>query len=205
LESEQRLLDGARAADAECLGHLLALYSNYLKVLSTSQLDPRLRARISASDIVQDTLLEAHHDFPQFRGQSIGEFVAWLRQILVHNLARQVQKHILTDKRDIRREVSIEALRNDIDRSAMRLEAVIAGDSPSPSTNAVNGESRRLLADCLEAMPGDYREVILLRNLEGLPFPEVAERMNRTPGAVRMLWLRAIDAMRTRLEALGAL
>jgi RNA polymerase sigma-70 factor (ECF subfamily) len=201
---EQALLQGALAGRPECLGQLLELYANYLKLIITPRLDTRLQSRVSASDIVQETLMEAHHDFPQFRGQSNGEFLAWLRQILVHNLARQVQRHVLSEKRDVRREVALEDLRTAVDRSAMRLESVAVNESASPSMNAVMGEHRRLLADCLSSLPSDYRDVILLRNIEGLPFPEVAARMDRSPGAVRMLWLRAIDTLRVRMEEQGA-
>jgi RNA polymerase sigma-70 factor, ECF subfamily len=201
----QDLLNGALAGRGESLGRLLQLYTNYLKLVATPQLDARLQSRMSASDIVQDTLLEAHHDFPSFRGRTCGEFVAWLRQILVHNLARQVQRHVLAGKRDVRREVSLDALRAAVDRSAMKLEAVAVNDSASPSVNAMRHEHNLMLADCMASLPSDYRQVILLRNVEGLPFPEVAERMERTAGAVRMLWLRAIDALRIRLEAEGAI
>ncbi|HRX80773.1 MAG TPA: sigma factor, partial [Pirellulaceae bacterium] len=83
------------------MSRLLQLYSNYLRLLACSQLDERLRARVSPSDIVQETLFEAHRDFDRFVGRSSGEFVGWLRTILVHNLARMVEHHLLTGKRDV--------------------------------------------------------------------------------------------------------
>ena len=61
----------------------------------------------------------------------------------------------------------------------------------------------QVLADQLAQLPADYRDVLVLRHLEGLSFGEVAERMGRSPGAVRMLWLRAIDQLRERLDARG--
>ena len=90
-----QLFASARAGSATCLGRLLTLYSNYLKLLISAQLDERLRVRVSPSDIVQETFFEAHRDFPQFRGQSTGEFVAWLRRILVNNILRVVEQHLL--------------------------------------------------------------------------------------------------------------
>ena len=81
-----RLFTSAREGSSSCLGRLLTLYTNYLKLLVAAQLDNRLRGRVSPSDIVQDTFFEAHRDFDQFRGQSTGEFVAWLRRIVVNNI-----------------------------------------------------------------------------------------------------------------------
>ena len=105
-----QLFASARAGSASCLGRLLTLYSNYLKLLIAAQLDERLQVRVSPSDIVQETFFEAHRDFPQFRGQSTGEFVAWLRRILVNNILHVVEQHLLAEKRDVRREISLERL-----------------------------------------------------------------------------------------------
>ena len=96
-----RLLDAAREGKEECLGRLLQLYCNYLKLMAMAQLDQKLRARMSPSDVVQETLFEAHRDFAQFRGSSEAEFLAWLRRILVNNLARVVERHVLAEKRDV--------------------------------------------------------------------------------------------------------
>src|SRR3954454_9595942 len=98
------LFISARQGSASCLGQLLALYANYLKLLVAAQLDNRLRARVSPSDIVQESFFEAHRDFREFRGQSIGEFVVWLRRIVVNNILRVVEQHVHAEKRDVRRE-----------------------------------------------------------------------------------------------------
>src|SRR5687768_17974796 len=87
-----RLFTCALPISSSCLGRLLTLYTNYLKLMVTTQLDTRLRGRVSPSDIVQDTFFEAHRDFNQFRGQSTAEFVAWLRRIVVHNILRVVEQ-----------------------------------------------------------------------------------------------------------------
>jgi RNA polymerase sigma-70 factor (ECF subfamily) len=94
------------------------------------------------------------------------------------------------------------AVRQSVERSTMRLESVIADRrAPTPSSVFLQRERAVMLADELAAMPDDYREVLVLRNLEGLPFVEVAERMGRSAGAVRMLWLRAVEKLRQNLEA----
>jgi RNA polymerase sigma-70 factor (ECF subfamily) len=195
-----RLFTSAREGSSTCLGRLLTLYTNYLKLLVTTQLDNRLRGRVSPSDIVQDTFFEAHRDFNQFRGQSTAEFVCWLRRIVVHNILRVVEQHLLTEKRDVRREVSLEEIGRRLEQSTARLETLLAVESDSPSRHAVEREHEVLLANALAELPTDYRDVIVLRHIEGLPFESVAERMGRTVGAVRMLWLRALKRLREELQ-----
>jgi RNA polymerase sigma-70 factor (ECF subfamily) len=175
------------------------LYSNYLKLLVTAQLDDRLRGRVSPSDIVQESFFEAHRDFGQFRGQTPGEFVVWLRRIVVNNILRIVEQHVLTEKRDVRREVSMEEIGRRLEQSTVRLETLLAVEDKSPSGCAVERENEIRLADTLAELPDDYRQVIILRHIEGLPFDEVGRRMERSAGAVRMLWLRALKLLRERL------
>ena len=194
------LFTAAREGSRASLGRLLTLYTNYLKLLVSTQLDNRLRTRVSLSDIVQETFFEAHRDFEQFRGQSTAEFVAWLRKIVVNNVLRVVEQHLLTEKRDVRREVSLAEMGRRLEQSTVRLESLLTEQATSPSGCAVQREQEVLLADALAELPADYRDVIVLRHIEGLPFEVVGERMQRTSGAVRMLWLRALKALRETFE-----
>lgn len=198
-----QLLGQAQAGSTESLGHLLQLYTNYLKLLVLAQLEKNLRVRVSPSDVVQETFFEAHRDFPQFRGHSSGEFLAWLRKILVNNLSRVVEQHILTEKRDVRREVSMERLASALEQSTARLEAVLPDPGSSPSAGAHRREVEIVLADQLADLPTDYRDVLVLRHIEAMPFEEIGRRMERSSGAVRMLWLRAVKLLRERLDARG--
>ena len=199
----QDLISAARGGETEELGHLLQFYFNYLTVLATSQLDQRLRKRMSPSDLVQETMLAAHRDFKAFRGNSPQELVGWLRQILINVLHGAIAKHVKAGKRDIRREVSIDQVVSSVDRSAANLASILPGRVESPSSPAHAAERAAELAEHLAQLPEDYREVILLRNLNGLPFEEIAERMERSCGAVRMLWLRAIDKFKATYRPAG--
>jgi RNA polymerase sigma-70 factor (ECF subfamily) len=199
----EQLLGRAQAGSGESLGQLLQLYSNYLKLLVLAQLENNLRARVSPSDVVQETFYEAHRDFPQFRGHSTGEFLAWLRRILVNNLCRVVEQHVLAEKRDVRREVSLDRLASALEQSTARLEAVLPDPGSSPSAGAHRREIEIVLADQLAELPTDYRDVIVLRHIEALPFEDIGRRMERSSGAVRMLWLRAVKMLRERLNAMG--
>jgi RNA polymerase sigma-70 factor (ECF subfamily) len=189
----ERLLDEARQGEPDVLGDLLQLYRNYLTILASTQLDRRLRRRMNPSDLVQDTMLAAHRDFVQFRGNSEREFLAWLRQILINCLHRAVDTHVKAKMRDVRREISIEQASTALDRTAVNLVQVLADRGPSPSAPVRQCERVVALADQLARLRPQYRDVIVLRNLQGLSFDEIAERMDRNAGSVRMLWLRAIE------------
>ncbi|HMF14665.1 MAG TPA: sigma-70 family RNA polymerase sigma factor [Gemmataceae bacterium] len=190
-EGLEQLFVEARVGNASARGRLLDLYRNYLRLLAQTLLGRTLRLRLDPSDLVQETLLEAVRDFARFAGTSETELVAWLRRILVRNLADQSRRH-RADRRDIRRQESLEDL---LERTGKEAEnALIAGLS-TPSVRAMRREQAVLLADALAQLPDDYREVIVLRHLERLSFKEVAERLDRSPGAVRMLWLRALEKL----------
>jgi len=195
-DAPEALLGLARASDAAALGRLLEGYRNYLRLMARSLIGQALRLKLDPSDLVQETFLEAQRDFLRFRGGDEPELVAWLRKILVHNLANQVEFH-RAGRRDLRREASLEA---ELDRSGAALHRLLAAPISSPSARAVRREEAVRLADALERLPADYREVFVLRNLERLPFERVAERMGRTGGAVRKLWGRALIQLTDALK-----
>jgi RNA polymerase sigma-70 factor (ECF subfamily) len=195
----EELLERARAGDLESFGHLLSQYRNYARLLARTLIGTTLRLRLDPSDLVQETFLEAHRDFPRFAGSTERELLAWLRRILARNLADQARRQ-KAGLRDYRRQVSLEAM---LDRSSARMQRALAAVVSSPSAAAAQREQAVLLADALAGLPPDYREVIILRNLERLRFEEVAARMGRSPGAVRMLWTRALERLSRALEGLG--
>ena len=201
----EALLADARRGDSSALGTLFELYRNYVKLLAATQVRARLRLRASESDIAQDTFLHAHRGFEEFRGNSGGEFVAWLRMILSRRIQYLYQQHLTAQRRDVRREVSIEAIGSWLNQSTIRLENVLIDSAPSPAAEVLTQERSIHVADALAALPADYREVLMLRSIEGLGFPEVAKRMERSSGAVRMLWLRGIEKLRDQLELRGQL
>jgi RNA polymerase sigma-70 factor (ECF subfamily) len=190
------LLVQARAGDESARGQLLELYRNYLRFIARALIGRTLRLRLDDSDLVQETFLKAHREFASFAGSSEPELVAWLRQILVHNLADQV-KHHRRWSRDHRRQESLDALLN---RSSLAVQQALAAPVSSPSASASRREQAVLLADALAHLPEDYREVFLLRNLEQVPIDQIAARMGRSVNAVHKLWARALLALKNELE-----
>jgi RNA polymerase sigma-70 factor (ECF subfamily) len=192
----ETLLTAARGGDAPAQGDLLRRFEQWLRLLARVQLEGRFAAKFDASDVVQQTLLEAVKAFPQFRGSTEAELTAWLRQILAHALAHEIRRYHGTAKRDITQEVSLEA---QLAQSSQRLGSLLAESGPTPSQQAARRELDVLLADVLARLPDDYREVLLLRHIEGLSYDDIAQRMNRSAGAVRMLWVRALSRLRREL------
>jgi RNA polymerase sigma-70 factor (ECF subfamily) len=193
------LLARARDGEGAALGQLLELYRNYLRLLVRTQVEGALRARLEPSDLVQETLLEAYRDFPGFTGRTEKELMAWLRQILVRNLADQIRR-FQAQGRNWKRQKSLEAL---LERSSAEAQEALAKSISTPSVQASRREQAVLLADALTRLPPDYREVILLRNVQRLAFDVIAVRMNRSAGAVRMLWARALEKLSQLMQSPG--
>lgn len=167
-------------------------YRNYLRILASTQLSPRLQAKADVSDIVQQTLLEAHRSADQFRGHSENERLAWLRAILA-NVLRGAARRYSTEARNLDRERPLEV---ELDQSSSRLECLLAADQTSPSQETVRAESVLRLAEAMAALSADQRIVVELHHLKGLPLAEVAGLMGRTRPAVAGLLFRALNKLR---------
>jgi RNA polymerase sigma-70 factor (ECF subfamily) len=179
---------------------MLQRYRPWLHLLARMEIDERFGGKFDASDVVQQTMLEAVRGLPQFRGGTEAELLAWLRQVLAHVLGHEIRRYRGTQQRDINREIPLE---QSLAQSATSLRDMMVAPGTSPSGQAVRHEQEVLLAEVLSRLPADYREVIVLRNLQGLDHEEVARRMDRSCGAVRMLWVRALTLLRLELKKVG--
>ena len=198
--SIELMLSRARGGDRSQLGHLFEACRSYLGVIARAQVEPWMQAKVDASDIVQQTLLEAHRDFGRFQGKSGAEWIAWLREILSHNAADFVRQYGGTEKRQARRERS---LLPQTDSSSAGRFWDPADPGESPSQQLIRQERELQVADALAQLPPDYQEVVMLRNLQRLPFDEVARRMGRSRPAVQMLWMRALHKLQEALAEDG--
>lgn len=177
------------------IGPSLERCRNYLRLLARMQLDGPLRDKLEASDLVQQTLLEAFARQEQFRGQTEGELLAWLRQILAHNLADALRA-LGRAKRDVKLERSLEA---SLEHSSMRMAGCLAADHSSPSERAVRNEELLRLAEALTELPEAQREALILHHLQGLSLAETAVRLGRTEPAVAGLLHRGLKKLRELL------
>jgi RNA polymerase sigma-70 factor (ECF subfamily) len=180
---------------AETHAQLLEKFRDYLRLLARLHLDPRLRGKLDASDVVQQTLLEAYEKRDQFRGATEGEWLAWLRQALAHNLADALRAFGQA-RRDVARE---RALEEAVGSSSRRLEAWLAAEQSSPSQRAERHEGAARLAEALSALPDDNREALVLHYCEGRPLADIAVQLGRTPAAVAGLLKRGLKQLRARL------
>jgi len=191
------LIQKIRAGGASIeIGQLLELYRNYLTLLARAQIDNRLKCRMDASDVVQETFLEAHRDFGQCRGEGEAELVCWLRRILIRNIMDQAKRQG-AQKRDFRRERSLEA---ELNRSGERLLDRLNASVSSPSRQLAKREQAVLLADALATLPSEYRDVIIYRNIYRWQFQQIGDELGKSAGAVRMIWLRALERLRNAME-----
>jgi RNA polymerase sigma-70 factor (ECF subfamily) len=191
--SADPLLRRAQEGDGSALGQLLESYRAYLIVLARVQVGRRLQGKVDASDVVQEAFLGAHRDFPQFRGTTERELVGWLRGILASLLANLVRHYHGTKARDVRleRQLAVE-----LEQSSQAMDRGLVAAQSSPSQQAARREQSVLLAEALGRLPEEWRELLILRHLEGLTFPEVAERLGRTLDSVKKQWPRALAALR---------
>src|SRR5438309_5965505 len=174
----------------------LERFHPYLRLLAGLQLDPRWQAKLDPSDIVQQTLLQAHEARDQFRGQSAGEQAAWLRQILARVLANAV-RDLGRAKLDAGRERSLEAA---LEQSSARLEAWLAAEQSSPSESVERNEQLLRLAGALAQLPEDQRQAVALHHLQGWSLADVARHLGRSEGAVAGLLHRGFKSLRALLQ-----
>ena len=182
------LLNRARGGDEAARDELFEKCRSYVGLVARTQVESWMRAKVDASDLVQQTLLEAHRGFARFQGQTEAEWLAWLRQILSHNTVDFIRRY-RTDKRRIGREVPLNTPGNGAISSLFRDPP---DDGETPSRILAEQEQEIELANAITQLSEDHREVIVLRNLQRLPFDEVARRMQRSRPAVQMLWMRAV-------------
>lgn len=193
-----RWLSAARTGSSEALGQMLETCRAYLLLIAGRELDVQLRAKGGASDLVQETLLEAFRDFAGFHGDTEQELLAWLRQLLFNNLSNFSRRYLGTAKRGAAKEVPL-----GIDDSANPLRDQLIADDSTPSARVAAEEQAETIHRALQRLPPQYQQVILLRYQEELPFAEIGERMGRSSNAAEKLWMRAIERLQHELEMLS--
>jgi RNA polymerase sigma-70 factor (ECF subfamily) len=183
----------ARTGSAEALGRLLEVCRPYLLLVANQELPTELRGKMGASDLVQETCLRAHHHFEDFHDEGRAELVAWLRRILLNNVADQKRRYSATEKRRVSRELSLP-----VGTEAEVLDLPAPG--PSPSSMIAATERDEALEDALLQLPENYRQVLTWRNFDRVPYEEIGRRLDRSPEAARKLWVRAIEQLQQILS-----
>jgi RNA polymerase sigma-70 factor (ECF subfamily) len=194
--SATTLLEHARQGDREALGQLLQAQRAALHRLAERQLIGRIAVRVDASDIIQQTFLEAHRSFRQFAGADARELAAWLQRILDHKVAVAIRDHTILQKRNLRRDQSIDDSHGGLASLKQQLDAGLS----SPSQKAIRGEEAQRLAKALTVLPDDQREAVRLRHLEGWALADIARHLGRSPAATAGLIKRGMQILRRQLR-----
>lgn len=189
----ETLIARARQGDADALGRLLESFRNYLRILADIEIGRRLQRKVDASDIVQEAFLDAHRQFPKFQGDLEPQFAEWLRIILAGKLANTMRHYFGSKGRDVRLECEISRTLN---QSSCLLSELAVDSLSTPSHEFLRGEQTMIVTDALTQLPEDYRQVLLMRHMEELPFIQIAQRMNRSVNSVEKLWLRGLTQLK---------
>ncbi len=182
-------------------GGLLQGCRQYLLMIANEVIGSRLQAKLGASDLVQETFVEAQRHLAAFRGRTQAELHAWLRKILECRLANLRRSYLATEKRAVGREVAIETMLAASDGNG----EVLASRAPSPSNHAIQSELTRALVQALVCLPERYQQAVAWRHQEQLSWDEIGQRMGCTADAVRKVWSRAIRQLREELAEYGPL
>src|SRR5262249_3530370 len=181
-----RLLDRARFGDDDARGRVLQYF--WLELLQDARCDLPwdLRQKIGGSDLVQETMVEAHKRFDQFTGRTGEEFYIWLRCLLRNKFSDFARAYRTRAKRQVRREVSLSAEDDEIISDNRKTAP------QSPSDGAIRQEFRERYSRAVQQLPGEIRELIHLRFEERLTFNDIGERIGLTAEAARKLLTRTL-------------
>jgi RNA polymerase sigma-70 factor (ECF subfamily) len=196
-EETERLLRQAQAGEALAFERLFAGHRPYLRRLVELRLDPRLRPRVDASDVVQETHLEAVRRLGAYLERRPLPFRLWLRQIACDCALKAHRHHLGAARRDLAREVALP------EQSSLALAEQLAAGGPSPSGQLDRRELARRLRQAVEQLPKADREVILLRHFEGLSNQEVGCLLGEAAGTVSKRHGRALLRLHQLLFAGG--
>jgi RNA polymerase sigma-70 factor, ECF subfamily len=185
----------ARAGSQRALGEILEACRAYLLWIARQELDPELRAKGGSSDLVQETFLEAQRDFGQFQGTTENELKAWLRRLLVNNVANFSRRY-----RAAKRRVSSEVSLNGGTSSADWARQLAAAGSAEPDEQSLAQERREAVRRALDGLPQDYRRVLILRYEENCSFEEIGKRLNRSQNAAQKLFTRALERLQQEIK-----
>lgn len=194
LNEVEALLAAARQGSHSSLGRALEFARQYLLLIANQELSEELRPKVGASDLVQESFIEAQRDFQQFHGTTADEWVAWLRRILLNNLEDHGRKYQQRAKRQVSREIALDGL------TGGDLKFNLVAEDDPPSGKMRRQESAAVLQQAIERLSERYQQVLRLRYWEGRSLEEISQVMGRSADAVRKLWFRAIRELTREME-----
>ena len=190
------LLNRLRQGDSEAWSTVAVSFRQQLRALAAATLPAEVGCRTDASDMVQQTLVEANESFATFRGDSLAELFVWLAAILNHNVSDAVRHHLLARRRTVR----VECRLNDSSHGSPGWEGVSAADQTSPSMAVSRGEAEMRLRDAIESLPPRQCQAVHMRHLEGRPLASIAAKLDCSVPAAAAVIARGLHALREVLR-----
>jgi RNA polymerase sigma-70 factor, ECF subfamily len=198
-EEIRQLLERARQGDRGAVEDLLGHFRESLRRMIALRLDPALTARLDASDVVQEVLVEASKRLDDYLRNPAMPFHLWLRQIAKDHMIDAHRKHRKAQRRSIDREQSL-VPRGLADNSSIDMMGQILDQELTPATAAIRQELEQRLTQAIGRLEEDDREIILMRLYEQLSNQEIATLLSLTEPAAAMRYLRAVRRLQTMLK-----
>jgi RNA polymerase sigma-70 factor (ECF subfamily) len=186
----QHLLAQVRAGDTKARDRLFARHRPFLRRFVALRADPRIRARLDPSDVVQEAQLEALRRLDDYLAQPTLGFRLWLRQLAYDRLLHLRRRHLTAQRRSVGREVHL------AEKSSVQLARQLLSARPGPSTELLNQEFARRVREAVHQLPDADREMVLLRNFEGLSNQEAAQLLGLKPATASQRYGRALIRLR---------
>lgn len=184
------LIRQARAGCDSALGVIVSRLQNYLLSVANAEMPPSVRSKFSGSDIIQQSMLEAHQSIGSFRGKSEGELKVWLKRIVLSNLIDETRRYQKTRKRDASREVSVD----------WNAQPLPQPNGQTASWVVSRNEFDQQLFEAVQELPARQRHVVEARHRDGLPYAKIALDLGVTEDAARRLWVRGVCALKRSLS-----
>ena len=185
------LIQAARDGDDAALNEIWRELRTYLLIFADQRLDEGLRGKLDASDVVQQSLLEAHRDFSEFRGQNESELKSWISRLVVHNLSDAGRRFRQSQQRDVAKEVTLSA----------ETELTVARKESSASSIVRRRETDDELLRAVAELPERSQQIVELRHRLGLSHTEIGRELGMTEAAARKLWSRIVEELQERLAS----
>lgn len=191
-EDFDQLLEQSRQGDELARSALLQKLRESLRPVIEQELGPKLRVRVDGSDLVQKVLIQVVADWPQFRGQTGGEFLQWVRRILEHDIQELLQREKFTAKRSIDRE-----------EDASHEIRLAPGRQTSPSRRVIRSEHNRMVREAIDQLNEEWRDVMRMKHLDDLTMAEVARKLGKSESAIARLLVNGMKELKTILKQRG--
>jgi len=188
----QHLVALAKEGDESALNQLCSVYGERVRRIIRLRLDQKLRPKLDSVDVVQDALILALGGLKDFNYRNEGDFLRWLSRI-AENKLRDILDKFHADKRDVHKEIPFKKEGRSTEGGPVGTAGPMR--TTTPSVIACRKEALDKLEQALDKLKPEYKQVVVLKKIEELSHAEIAERLGKNTGAVRMLLARAMAAL----------